>query len=476
MEDTLKAFIRKNRDKMDIHEPADLWSAISLQLAAPQPVLPKKLTWLKKGLFGLSATTAVVTSAYLLTKNETPAVVAAKTETHSYIPAEPPVEAAVVTLAVLPADTVKKDKPKEPLVNILPFPEAPAVPPVPPVPVTEAVPAPEAPAPVEAIPASAVNYETTDSSSSKRDTIFKGITKIEISGEFFDVDVKVHSQPDVLFYEEHSVSVKGAHSKISKYNVVTEKKDSTLKIYIDAEDHRGIMIVGSISISGMMALTVPEGTEVIVHNVSGNVKLNGLKGKKAEVHTSSGDIGIDNISGPLNMQSVSGDIRIKSCKGNVVMTSSSGDQYVENLEGNFTTQSVSGNLHFTNVKGNANLASSSGDQVLSGIEGNIHASAVSGNITVNDCKGDLTLNTSSGNLTGKNNRLSTGSKLQSVSGDIKMSFANDKKELSYDLNSVSGGLSVENGSETVKEEKRLMLRQGAIMVQATTSSGDQRFK
>ncbi|MCW3070171.1 MAG: hypothetical protein JWO44_61 [Bacteroidetes bacterium] len=481
MEDTLKAFIRENRNQMDIHEPADLWSAISLQLAVPQTSIPnpKKISWLKKGFFGAGATIAVIASAYLLNnKTEKPAMIAATTEQHDTtgIPAKEAIEATSPILPVAAEatiGTIKEIKVESTIGPVLPFQEAP---PVPPIPAVEATPAPEVPQPVAAVPATAVNYESSDSSSTKKDTIFNGINKIEIEGGFFDVSVKAHNQSSVLFYEEHMICAKGLHSKITKYKVITEKKDSTLKIYIESENNKGIMIVGSLTVSGMMALTVPEGTEVIVHNVSGNVKLNGLKGKQVEVHTSSGDINTDDTFCPLNLSSVSGDIKSKNSNGNVIMSSSSGDQFVEGITGTYTTQSVSGNIHLANVKGDANLSSSSGDQVLSGIEGNIRASAVSGNITVSDCKGDLTLNTSSGDLTGKNNRLTAESKLQTVSGDIKMNFSNDKKDMSYDLNSVSGSLCVENGTETIKEEKRLLLKQGAIMIKGTTSSGDQRFK
>jgi DUF4097 and DUF4098 domain-containing protein YvlB len=477
MEDTLKAFIRENRNQMDIHEPSDLWSAISLQLATPATISPKKLSWLKKGFFGAGASVVVLASAYLLThKDETPAMISSKTEVQAV---EIPVKQAGETaLPVSPAaETVNQQanelKSENAFVPVTPFPEESAALPLP---VVEATPAPEVPQPVEAALPAAAGYFSKDSLSSKKDTVFNGINKIEVEGGFFDVFVKAHAEPTVLFYEEHTVSAKGLHSKISKYRVVTEKKDSTLKVYIDCGSDKGIIIVGSLSVSGMIALTVPEGIEVSVHNVSGNVKLGGLKGKKVGISTSSGDINTQDLNSTISLESVSGDIKNSNSNGTLSMSSSSGNQYVENVNGNFKTQSVSGDLHVSNVKGDATISSSSGNQVLIGISGTIHASAVSGDIIVTDCNGDLFLNTSSGDLVGKNNRLNGASTLQSVSGDIKMNFSNDAKDISYDLQSVSGGLYVQNGNEALKNEKRLLLKQGPVMIKATTSSGDQRFK
>jgi DUF4097 and DUF4098 domain-containing protein YvlB len=234
-------------------------------------------------------------------------------------------------------------------------------------------------------------------------------------------------------------------------------------------------MMGSLVIAATMDLTVPEGTALRITNVSGNVRLNGLKGPEQNIITSSGDISIQNIRSNINLKSVSGDIKSVNCTGNLKAVTSSGNQFIEKAKGNIVTQSVAGDLKISEIKGNISATSSSGNQVVRAVIGNIECNAVSGDLKLNDCKGELFAKTSSGDIIGKNIDLLKKAILECVSGDIRIDFSNDNN-LSYDLSTISGDLSVDNGKVVIREEKRLLYNQGSIQVSGRTSSGNQIFK
>jgi hypothetical protein len=470
MEDTLKQFINDQREALDAAEPSDLWPKISMQLFPASAIQAGKASpkWLK-GIFLSSVTAFIIVSAWIINDKDpapsTPQSVETKTEN-----TDPHVKEALIVKEELTTSAQKNFKPetsseKEMLSEntrpalVLPETEN-ALPEI-----------------SSAFVPNTVLSPTivTDTISDKGDSLFTGIKRIEIDGDFFDVNVKTHNQNSVLFHKESTISAKGLHSKIHQYKVIAVKKDSVLRIFIECDGNQNIFIVGNLIISGQMDLTVPEGVEMQIRNSSGNSKVEGLKGQ-LDIKTSSGDILADNIISNIKFKSVSGDIKSKNCTGNIQIKSSSGNQLVENVTGNIETESVSGDLTYTKINGNIKITSSSGNQTLNGVTGAIHSVSISGDIKVNDCNGELSLKTSSGDVRGNNIFLQKTANIESISGDIFMDLKNDVKELSFDLKTISGDLFVQNGTETLINEKRLLLNQGPIKISVSTSSGNQTFK
>lgn len=472
MDTTLKTFIRENREQFDIYEPSDLWANISTQLAIKPAVAAKVSAGiLKKGLL-LSAAVITALSSYLyFNRQEKPVAASLQTELNT----ENEEQVIPVTDTVTEEKTDKKASVAADESKIIPV--TPAVPATektaPSLPENEIQATPESPEIAESMPVQPV--KTVDTVSDIKDSLFNGIKRIEIEGDLFNVYVKSHPGNSVLFHKESHISAHGLHSKINQYKIITEKKDSVLKISIDCDGKKGILIVGSIVVTASMDLTVPEGTDLFIHNMSGDIRLTGLKGK-VDASSSSGNIRVEDINTDMKLHSSSGDISAKKCKGDHQIETSSGNQLIDDINGNLKIRSISGDCRLTTINGDLDMASSSGNQVLSGVTGTIHSASASGDIKASDCKGDLFMKTSSGNIFGKNNQLKSNAELESVSGDIIMDFTNDMKDLSFDLKTVVGDLSVYNGTETVRDEKRLSLNQGTIQVKGTTTSGNQVFK
>ncbi|MHB9030919.1 MAG: DUF4097 family beta strand repeat-containing protein, partial [Candidatus Latescibacterota bacterium] len=76
--------------------------------------------------------------------------------------------------------------------------------------------------------------------------------------------------------------------------------------------------------------------------VSGNIDLTGTQGV-LDIHSTSGDIRVN--GGILrNVHTVSGDIRLRSVRGDIQLHSTSGDIVTEGAGGTVETHTVSGNM------------------------------------------------------------------------------------------------------------------------------------
>jgi hypothetical protein len=470
MEDKLKTFIKDHNKEFDVYEPSDLWEPISNRITG-ESSQPFKSTanGIIKGLFwGVTASSIIAASCYYFITTSTSASSSSLHEERNESPTVPQIEeGSPLPLNVnAPGKRKEEEKPFED-VKELSVSDAEVI----------VIPDHENITVIENIPPSPfVSVAFKDTLSDTGDSLFNGIKIVEIEGEFFDIYVKTHSSNTVLFHKESHITAKGLHSKVPQYKVIADKKDSVLKIAIDCNGKRGIVMIGSLVIEASMDLTVPEGTMVRINNTSGNVRINGLKSPEQSVVTGSGDISVKNISSRINLQSVSGDIKSENCSGDQKLGTSSGNQSIEKTEGNIVTQSVSGDLKINGINGNISVTSSSGNQIISAVRGNIESKAVSGDIKLNDCKGQLSVKTSSGDIIGKNIDLTGNSTLECVSGDIRIDFANDNKQLSYELSTISGDLSIDNGTIVIRDEKRLLHNEGSIKVSGKTSSGNQIFK
>lgn len=84
--------------------------------------------------------------------------------------------------------------------------------------------------------------------------------------------------------------------------------------------------------------------DATVHTASGDVSLDTVLGE-AGVHTASGDVELGHVGGPLRANLVSGDLALRAADGSVRVHSVSGDQRVEAVRrGPVELQSVSGDI------------------------------------------------------------------------------------------------------------------------------------
>lgn len=131
-------------------------------------------------------------------------------------------------------------------------------------------------------------------------------------------------------------------------------------------------------------VTVPTGTRVILHSISGDLEVQGTRGE-LEARSVSGDIRADDVARNATLESLSGNMTIHNVRGDLHMRTVSGDAEADMVTGDVTFTSVSGhgyvtkaasrNLHMETVSGDLTYAGTldpSGTYDLHAHSGDVH--------------------------------------------------------------------------------------------------------
>lgn len=151
-------------------------------------------------------------------------------------------------------------------------------------------------------------------------------------------------------------------------------------------------------------LTVPAGTRVDAHAVSGDVSVRGTK-SDVSAESVSGDVEVDDADGRVEVSSVSGDVKAKRLNGTVSVTSVSGDVRIREMSGSLTAESVSGSVDIADTKATSVKAETvSGDVAYRGTldpRGRYAMQSHSGDVTMmipENSKADISTKTFSGSI------------------------------------------------------------------------------
>ncbi len=109
-----------------------------------------------------------------------------------------------------------------------------------------------------------------------------------------------------------------------------------------------------------LRITVPEGTNVSVGSVSGNVNLEGRFGS-VKVSTVSGHVEVDETAGDVDVRSISGHLEVDRCGGRCRANTKTGRIEIEWVGKELRAQTLSGNMEVgTAGRGDVELRSISG--------------------------------------------------------------------------------------------------------------------
>lgn len=113
----------------------------------------------------------------------------------------------------------------------------------------------------------------------------------------------------------------------------------------------------------------------------------------------------------------------------------------------------------------------SGDQELSRVSGALSLETTSGDIDLADVSGVRRVSSSSGDVSANALLATEDMNYSTTSGDIEVAFKNWARELRFVLHSTSGDLEVDD----YDSEDSLHIGEGELLVEAGSTSGDQRF-
>jgi DUF4097 and DUF4098 domain-containing protein YvlB len=144
-------------------------------------------------------------------------------------------------------------------------------------------------------------------------------------------------------------------------------------------------------------ILVPEEIELNIHSTSGDVIISDISGEVG-VHATSGDLLTKRIKGNLDLQTTSGDVEIFEVGGDVAVRGTSSDLEISDIKGDVEISSTSGETSVQDITGSVKIDKTSGDIYLERIKGDIQTSSSSGDLVIDQIEGGLDLQTSSGDI------------------------------------------------------------------------------
>jgi hypothetical protein len=167
-------------------------------------------------------------------------------------------------------------------------------------------------------------------------------------------------------------------------------------------NHIRIDYVSEHNISVDYEITVPTETSVRTHSGSGDLIIEGTRGK-VDLQTGSGDVKLRNLTGEVHVQTGSGDVRAHDISGPVRGGAGSGDIEIEEAgSGDVDLHTGSGNINVRGMQGGFRAEAGSGDITAEGsLGGPWEVRTGSGNVRVRlpgNAAFDADISTSSGTV------------------------------------------------------------------------------
>lgn len=487
MRDPLKDFIGQHRPELDACEPSpELWTKIETTMNFTPAVPAQSISWLKYFTFGASAI-AIGFVVYQLQKQNPSAT--RTSENRRPVTQE---QAAAEWQEEIPAAAKPAAFPaaqKQPPANPETVPAAGFVSSV--FPVTEEK-TPEVLNTCQSEPRSydmgfisapllpAGQSRHMEGNTIQIDTLFTGITRLEVSGSSFDVDIKSHQKPELQVKGVLETKAKGVYTNKAHYELEFRRVDTVLYVTVvlgyEKNKQNQVVIMGSVRNEAKLNFTVPEKLNVVIRDQYGDASVAGLRGNVCDVSCSSGNVSLSDIGCGVKAGMTYGDFTAKNIRGNVQAKISSGSAVIHDVEGNVEVTSTYGDQKIKTLKGNLRAVASSGAIHITGMTGDAYVRTTYGDIGLEDYKGTPDLSASSGAISGKEVELTGNTRMSTTYGDISMTLANAIDALQFDLRTTYGDILVDKNGKRITEENKLQYGSGGILIKATTSSGSQVYR
>lgn len=221
------------------------------------------------------------------------------------------------------------------------------------------------------------------------------------------IDVSnIKGQVTVSAWDKPEVSITGSLGEGAK-GLEVEGGGSHLSIRVEPPDKQGWFSWGADSRMGdtLLDLKVPRGAEMKIEVVSADVALTGVAGRMLNVNS---------VSGKLRLDSGAKEVEVDSVSGNIDLTGKADRAHLETVSGNIRSRGLGGQVKFETVSGDVdaengdyrelNAGTVSGDINLRGRPSNdarIEVETMSGDVHLylpSDTSGHLRASTFSGSI------------------------------------------------------------------------------
>ncbi len=184
------------------------------------------------------------------------------------------------------------------------------------------------------------------------------------------------------------------------YRLELNKKGSKAVLIANANTQSFGFVSNSPKID--LTIEVPASLSVEIDDGSGFIEIEGVSGE-INIEDGSGSLEATNVSGDLKIDDGSGNVILKDIQGNIKLNDGSGSIEILNVSQSVDIDDGSGGIDIKSVGGKLDIVDGSGSMILRNIAGHVTIDDGSGSIDVKELDDGLTiLNAGSGGVSIKN--------------------------------------------------------------------------
>ena len=289
-------------------------------------------------------------------------------------------------------------------------------------------------------------------------TNFPAIKQLTVRGAFCMIDVQRGRTNDVWINGE---------IRSTRYfegiRIEYAQKDSMLEVWIDLpQKETGLL-------KGFLLFDVPQNLELKIETLSGNIMIDRCGIRNTELASVNGSIEAFKIEGDLNAKTISGTIDVSEVSGHAELSSVTGNIKLTNVKKGATVSNASGTVVFSDISGEVVVKTISGPILANATHGQVYLSTSIGNIEMYGLTGVISANSASGSVRGRDLNLTGDSLFKTISGDIDILLTNNHEELTFDLQSTKGKLTLNDNTQI----NHLKSGNGPVMVTGISLQGNQ---
>lgn len=220
-----------------------------------------------------------------------------------------------------------------------------------------------------------------------------------------------------------------------------------------------------------LLLQAPPELALELVSVSGDLASHGFTGAQ-RLRSTSGDCTVDAAGGTLDVETVSGDARVRGV-GRAQVRTTSGD-ILATIAGPVDARAVSGDIDVQGVSDSLVLASTSGDISVEHAPRSVSASTSSGSIEIQSAGGSVAARSTSGDVTVSLGGTLSGASVSSTSGSVELGLL-PGLDASLELTTNSGDIECDVPVVLLGHGRQSMnakYGRGGAPVKAHTVSGD----
>lgn len=291
-------------------------------------------------------------------------------------------------------------------------------------------------------------------------TNFPAIKQLTVKGAFCMVDVQRGRTKDVWINGEIRST-----RLFDGIRIEYAQKDSMLEVWIDLPQKETALL------KGFLLFDVPEEVELKIETLSGNIMVDRCGKRYTELASVNGSIEAFKIVGDLNAKTISGSIDVSEVTGHTELSSVTGNIKLTNVQKGATVSNASGTVVFSDISGEVVVKTISGPIMANTTHGHVYLSTAVGNIEMYNLTGVISANSASGTLRGRGLNLTGDSLFKTISGDIDIFVANNHEELTFDLQSCKGKLTLNESTH----KNHLRTGSGPVTVTGISLAGNQEY-